>query len=115
MAKLKNQRIYEIIAFLILVFSFYFRMFIQRTSSFIWIADLFLLLLLFTSFTDTQKNHFKYKLIFWIFTVISILNEGILKNAGGHNWTNFGLDLLVKASVGILVYVYLNKKSKLIK
>src|SRR3989338_7402689 len=101
-----KKQLYTIAATLVSAFALFFRIVIsdQKMLALIDIAFLFGL---FTTLTNSAKKRKYYKTAFVIMALISLFNEGIIKNAGGGNWVNFGLDLLVKLLSIIVIFSYM--------
>ncbi|MFH1727351.1 MAG: hypothetical protein ABIA04_02890 [Pseudomonadota bacterium] len=105
---MKNKKtIYTIAAVLLSAFAIFFRTIIS-SQKMLALIDVIFLFGLFTRWTDSDKKRKYYKIIFVIFALVSLFNEGILKNEGGGNWGNFGLDLLVKILSGIVIFSYMS-------
>lgn len=109
---MKNKKtIYTIAAVLLSAFALFFRTVISGQKM-LALMDVVFLFGLFTRWTDSDKKRKYYKIIFVFMAILSIFNEGIVKNAGGGNWVNFGLDLLVKVLSGIVIFSYMKYAKK---
>ena len=104
---MKNKKIiYTIAAVLVSAFAIFFRTVISEQKM-LALIDVVFLFGLFTKLTDSDKKRRYYKIIFVVIVLVSLFNEGIVKNVGGGNWINFWLDLLVKVSSGIIIFSYI--------
>ena len=66
--------------------------------------DVAFLIALFSPLSK-YKEHFKSVYVFSI--ILSLVNEGILKNEGGHNLGLLMVEILIKASIWIVISLYL--------
>lgn len=101
-----KKQIYIIATVLVSALVYVFRVVISKQPS-LGLLDILFLFGLFTSWTDSAKKRKVYKIAFVSIALLSLFNEGIMKNAGGNNWANFGWDLLIKLLSGIIIFSYM--------
>ena len=105
--KMKTKKIYTIVGELLLAFDIFFRRVVLEQPNLFGLTDLAFLFGIFTPLVNSDKKKKYYKIAFVMLAILSLVNEGIVKNYGGDNWANFGFDFLMKLLSGIIIFSYL--------
>ena len=102
---MKTKKIYTIVVVLLLAFDIFFRRIVLEQPNLFGLADLAFLFGIFTPLVNSDKKKKYYKIAFVMLAILSLVNEGIVKNYGGDNWANFGFEEELRATLGTPVEI----------